>query len=375
MKKLITSLAIMSATVGGYYAGDKEVLSVERQYIIMPSKKLAQRVSFIGANGVKNIPNTTSFKIKATTKRIENLKESLGNDFEVYEEKTYRTSIVGCTPKPKAPVPTPEPTPEPDETIGFGVKLMKADDAMKLQDTRTVKVCVIDTGIDSDHPDIKYHRSASFVNNEPLIDDLNGHGTHVAGIIGATAGNQKGIHGVANVELYIVKGLDRNGIGGSSALASSVYECGDFGADIVNMSWGSPKELGPDPLIERAINDVHDKGVIFVAAAGNGGMSSGSDYPAGLSNVISVAAVDDRLQLASFSNTGDVDYAASGVNVLSLGPNGGYRYSSGTSMASPYIAGALAYEVASGKRLKTKTLGLGRENEGEGVPDLVETLK
>jgi len=210
----------------------------------------------------------------------------------------------------------------------------------------TIIIAVLDTGIDSTHPDLSGKVSLS-VNFSPssTTSDLYGHGTHVAGIAAAAANNGVGIAGVGyNSTLMNVKVLGDDGTGSYSSLASGVVWATDRGAKVINMSLGG---TSPSSTVEDAVNYAWSKGVVVIAAAGNNGSTS-PFYPAYYTNTIAVAATDSNDQLVSFSNRGDwVDVGAPGVSIYSTVPTGscplcdssGYRYASGTSMAAPHTAG------------------------------------
>jgi serine protease len=185
----------------------------------------------------------------------------------------------------------------------------------------------------------------NFVSNTNNPFDDNGHGTHVAGIIGAD-GLGNGVAGVTwNVQLAALKFLGANGSGLiSNAIAALNYAVRN-GIPISNNSWGGGSY---SPAMNLALNRAAQAGHLFVAAAGNSGQLTDSrpSYPASYphANIVAVAASDNRDRLASFSNYGarTVDVAAPGVNVLSTLPGGRHGYYSGTSMAAPFVAGAAA---------------------------------
>jgi len=184
--------------------------------------------------------------------------------------------------------------------------------------------------------------------NNPLDD--NGHGTHVAGTIGAIGNNGVGVAGVNwRSSLAALKFLGASGSGSLSGAVLSVDYAVGNGMDLTNNSWGGG---GYSTTLYNAINNARLADQLFVAAAGNAGtnIDASPSYPASynLANVVAVAATDNRDNLAGFSNYGatTVDIAAPGVNILSTTPNGGYAYFSGTSMASPHVAGAAALILA-----------------------------
>lgn len=237
--------------------------------------------------------------------------------------------------------------------------------------SQRVVVAVIDTGIDYNHEDLNFNIWRNphpdpekndvigwdFVHNDNLPYDDNLHGTHVAGTIGAVGRNGKGVSGVAQrISLMPVKFLDAAGIGDTATAVEAVEYAVAHGAKIINASWGGPAEEN-DKLLEDAIRNAHDKGVLFVAAAGNDGKDNDvtSMAPAAfdLPNVISVAATDEKDELASFSNFGlkTVHLAAPGKNIYSTLPGNRYGKLSGTSMAAPQVTGAAALVWAANPRL------------------------
>jgi subtilisin family serine protease len=236
-----------------------------------------------------------------------------------------------------------------------------------------IKVAILDTGIDYTNPDLqgKYIGGYDFVNGDGDPMDDNGHGTHVAGIIAALDDNDpdSGVVGVApDVEIYALKVLDANGNGSFiNVIAALDWVCGDSEtppiAQITNNSYGST--ANPGYLVKWAFDLSYSLwGVLHVAAAGNSGNESGTgnsvEYPGKFTSVIAVAATDQNDNRASFSSTGpDVELAAPGVYINSTctawldgsvydgdGTKNGYAVLSGTSMASPHVAGTAALVMA-----------------------------
>ncbi|RMH08524.1 MAG: peptidase S8 [Armatimonadetes bacterium] len=224
---------------------------------------------------------------------------------------------------------------------------------------RRVYIAVIDTGIDSNHPDLtnkmrRHSNGAVYgyntLNNTTNALDDNGHGTHCAGIAAAEINNGIGIAGVAAwnpavanansyVQLMPVKVLSSSGSGSLDAVARGITWAADNGAHILSLSLGAGS--GAQQL-QDAVNYAWNRGCLVVVAAGNGG-SSAPQYPAYYTNSIAVAATDSADMLASFSQYGSwVDIAAPGVSILSTYPSNGYQSLSGTSMACPHVAGAAA---------------------------------
>lgn len=201
-----------------------------------------------------------------------------------------------------------------------------------------VKVGVIDTGIQTTHPDLKVVDGISTVSYTSSYNDDNGHGTHVAGII-AGLQNNIGIVGVApDVSLYAIKAMDKTGNGTMSDIARGIEWAIEKNLDVINLSLGSNQN---SYLLQQAIDNAWKNGIVVVAAAGNeGGPVS---YPAALPSAIAVSAIDSNYNIASFSNRGSkIEFAAPGVNILSTYINSSYANLNGTSMASPYVAGVMA---------------------------------
>jgi len=238
--------------------------------------------------------------------------------------------------------------------------------------TSDVLVAIIDSGIDYTHDDLAAN---IFVNDSEIpgngvdddengyIDDIrgwnfyfdindpmddNGHGTHVAGTVGAVGDNSIGIVGVNwRVKLLPLKFLSSDGFGATSDAIDAIDYAVLMGADIINASWGG---TGPSQALFDSVRRAGDDGILFVAAAGNTNPGNNNDvfpfYPASLPlpNVISVAATDhdDQLWFASNYGADTVHLAAPGVNIYSTIPGNGYAFFSGTSMAAPHVAGAAA---------------------------------
>lgn len=206
---------------------------------------------------------------------------------------------------------------------------------------------VIDTGIELTHPDLNVSSADGFTaftsGRDANFNDLNGHGTHVAGTIGAI-NNSIGVVGVAaGAPVVPVKVLDSRGSGSYSGVIAGVDWVGAKGksGDVANMSLGGPVSQALDDAVLAASN----KGVKFVIAAGNSSANSNNYSPARVNgpNIWTISAMNSSDVFASFSNFGNppVDYCAPGVSINSTWIKGGYNSISGTSMASPHAAGVL----------------------------------
>lgn len=216
-----------------------------------------------------------------------------------------------------------------------------------------VKIAILDTGIDQNHPDLddKLVENVNFTTSG-TVDDLYGHGTHVAGIAAAETNNAQGVAGVGyNSSLLNVKVLGDDGSGYYSWIANGINWAADNGVKVINMSLGGGQKSS---TLEMAVNYAWGKGAVLVAAAGNSNNPSRT-YPAYYSNCIAVAATNNNDTKASFSSYGSwVDIAAPGENIYSTFPNhtfylqtkygrsNDYDFGSGTSMSTPHVAGIAA---------------------------------
>ena len=235
--------------------------------------------------------------------------------------------------------------------IPWGVQRLKAPSAWDYTEAAGVRVAVIDTGIDSSHTDLNtkvdggYNAITDCERQECWQDD-NGHGTHVSGTIAATR-DGRGVVGVApKARLYAVKVLDAEGSGNLSDVIKGIIWCANNGIQVANMSLGSPM---PSDTMQKALRYAKARGVIVVAAAGNSGGSVG--YPGAYPETIAVSASDWEDNIASFSSRGDeVKFIAPGVAILSSAMGGDFASMSGTSMASPHVAGLAALVVSQGYR-------------------------
>jgi thermitase len=211
-----------------------------------------------------------------------------------------------------------------------------------------VPVAIVDTGIDSRHGDLPRPVACASARNgrieEGRCADDNDHGSHVAGTVAAVANNRTGVAGVAfNSPLIVCKALaGRAGSGTTADVANCISWAHDQGAKVISMSLGGSASITLRKAVRLAWADGGRRGSVLVAAAGNDG-SSAVEHPAGYDEVVSVAASDSAGRHASFSNTNDdVEIAAPGVSILSTKRGGGYVRFSGTSMATPHVAGAAA---------------------------------
>jgi len=200
-------------------------------------------------------------------------------------------------------------------------------------------IAVIDTGVDLDHPDLSRRLTNGYnvLENNDFPDDDSGHGTHVSGIIASETNNQEGVAGITWYnKIMPIKAMGAEGYGTTFDIAKGIIWAVDHGANVINMSLGNYQ---PSSLLKEAIDYAYNKNVVLISAAGNENTMQPS-YPAAYPEVLSVSAVDNTGRRASFSNYGDyIDVSAPGVQITSTYFNQQYAALSGTSMASPHVAG------------------------------------
>lgn len=286
--------------------------------------------------------------------------------------------------------------------IPYGIKQCGAVDIWEQGEKGNgIVVAVLDTGVDANHSDLKKNiiGGRNFTadgDSYKDFNDLNGHGTHVAGTIAAN-GKIKGV--APEAKILALKVLDRHGDGNYYSIIEGLrYATNWKGANgervrIINMSLGGSK---PHKYLYQAILQAVAKGIIVVVASGNKGDGNRDtfeyEFPANYNECVTVAACNEKSELADFSNNHlEVDVIAAGVDVLSTYKNGGYATLSGTSTAAPHISGTLALLIKMGEKKFKRTLteseiysllikcccslGYPASAEGNGQPNLKEVFK
>ncbi|MBX7044197.1 MAG: S8 family peptidase [Ignavibacteria bacterium] len=214
-----------------------------------------------------------------------------------------------------------------------------------------IKVCILDTGIDFTHPDLKENiaDAQDFSGSRSGPSDLNGHGTHCSGIVAAGM-NNFGCIGVApKAKIYMGKVLDDNGSGSIDNIVKGINWALEMDVDIISMSLGSYQDSKD---LYKAIKKAYDKGKILIAAAGNDGATNTElmCYPAKYEEVIAVGSINRNFLRSYFSNySNDLDIVAPGEEVYSTFKGASYAKLSGTSMATPFVSGVCALILAKHK--------------------------
>ncbi len=278
---------------------------------------------------------------------------------------------------------------QPNQEFPLNMTMVGANMAWAQTTGTAIRVAVIDTGIDLDHPDLfeNIKGQVNIIKPKKSGDDDSGHGTHVAGIV-AAADNLIGVIGVGpEIHLFAVKVLDKKGRGWLSNLIDGLNWCINNDIQVINMSLGS---LEDNPSFYEAVRSAFSAGIALVAAAGNFGLESGEiSYPARYSETIAVSSVDQFGNFDPYSSSGaEIDLAAPGVDVKSTFINGFYALMSGTSMATPHVTGTVALilstipsspfdvnhngiwdpsEILVKLKSTTQSLGLPVEQQGAGL--------
>lgn len=242
----------------------------------------------------------------------------------------------------------------PTQVIDWGVSVVQAPQMWSLTKGEGIKVAVLDTGVDKNHPDLAPNIKMGMNFTTPDASDFqdrNGHGTHCAGVI-AGVDNQIGVIGVApKSELYIGKVLGDNGSGDFLSIIKGIDWAISQKVDIISMSLGASGD--PGNAFHDAFKRARAAGIVIVAASGNENTKVG--YPAAYEECIAVGAIDQSLNRAGFSNFGpELDIVAPGVDIYSTYPVNRYAKLSGTSMATPTVAGVVALIQAFTRRVGLK---------------------
>ncbi|ELY55518.1 S8 family peptidase [Natronolimnohabitans innermongolicus] len=235
----------------------------------------------------------------------------------------------------------------PEQRASWGLERIGADEVEP--DGSGVDIGILDTGIQTDHCSLSVEGGQNFTADGTAGDyeDRHGHGTHVAGVAGATD-NDRGVVGVAPAsDLYAVKVLDDDGSGRYSELIAGIDWCVSNDIELISMSLGGESSSS---AVDQAIETAHDAGHLLVTAAGNEGNAGdgtcGAEtmtYPATHDDVIAVTAMNEDETLASYSSVGSaVDLLAPGTDVTSTTVGNEYAEASGTSIAAPFVAGVAA---------------------------------
>jgi thermitase len=239
------------------------------------------------------------------------------------------------------------------------------------QGSSTVVIAGVDTGVQLNHPDLasKIVAGYDYVSGDSTPDDGNGHGTHTAGTFAAITNNGVGGAGTCpNCKVMPVRVLDNNGSGTLTNVANGITWAADHGAKVINLSLGGSGST----TLQNAVNYAWNKGVFLACAAGNDGTSSTTNaYPGAYTNCFAVASTNSSDAKSSFSNYGTwVEVAAPGESIYSTWIGSGYNTISGTSMATPHVAGLaglLASQGLTNAQIRDRIINTADKISGTGT--------
>lgn len=327
IRPLAAAAALVLAAAAGGAAAPREA---PRRYLVGLRPGVAARdLGAAGAAVQKDWPALGAAAVLATPSAVARLQAHPGVEF-VEEDRPVRA--LGFTDQGEVP---------------WGVAAVRAPEAWPASTGAGIRVCIIDTGIDYNHPEFFRGDQSivkgrqDFVGDRPDAFDGNGHGTHVAGTVAAQP-DGAGVVGVApGVDLYVARVLGDDGTGTTSAVINAVLWCADtVKAHVANLSLGSSLRSRAE---ERAFDYAYSKGMLAIAASGNDGARR-ILYPAAYRSVVAVGAVDSNLTLASFSNYGrEQELVGPGVQVLSAAPLGTGRKASAAEDGVAYPANPVKY--------------------------------
>ena len=353
-KLVVTSTLVLAAALAGCgvnpatnrLAGERNGAMAAQSVpgeIIVKFKSANGRQALLqkmGLKTVKKINKVEALVVKATNS-AETIAALKADANVAYAEPNYIARAIGT--RNAAPALT-FGAKGGDEMLGklWGMKKIDAEAAWAVTTgSREVTVAVVDTGIDYKHPDFADHvkNGYDFANDDNDAMDDNAHGTHCAGSVGAAMGNG-GVVGVApNVTMLAVKVLTGEGSGSYAGVAQGIVFAADQGVQVISMSLGGPSSSA---AVDEAVKYAMSKGVLVVAAMGNDN-SERPSYPAAVPGVMAVGSTTSSDTRSSFSNFGKhISVGAPGSDILSTVPGGGYDTFSGTSMATPHVAGLAA---------------------------------
>jgi subtilisin family serine protease len=368
-KELPTIIGIVISMAFLSWFAISEASSTPARFIVTfehaPDSHAVQALERAGAQVYRNLPLVNGEVVYASEAAANGLKKAPGVKAVEKDVRAYALkSRDKCSPWPDCKNSGGGGTtlpPSPSQETPWGVHRIGADASWGTGEGSGVNVAIIDTGINKTHEDLSANIRGGInfvapdsgppwkrVANSDAWNDDNGHGTHVAGIV-AAEDNSIGVVGVApQASLYAVKALDSSGSGYVSDIISGIDWAISNHMNVINMSLGCDCNVS---ALHDAVNAAYNSGIVVVAAAGNSGDGNASTddviYPARYSSVIAVAATAQGDTTPTWSSEGsEVEVAAPGVNINSTWNDGGYNTESGTSMASPHVAGTVALMLA-----------------------------
>lgn len=379
LKRMLVASWVLATAVAAW-AGPITAQGVENRVIVgfKPGVSVEEARRIIQAEGLRvvgEIKEARMFLVESAPSRLQAVTGNLKANPKVVDvQRDFYAKWIEASPQSlqQTPMPSVEavlkdlpklgtvgarPKDGTPGEVQWGVRRVNAEAAWRTNQGEGVKVCIVDTGIDPNNPDLQGqvmggHNAVE--EGKPWIDD-HFHGTHVAGIVAAKM-DGKGVVGVApKAQLYAAKALNKDGGGSVFSIMGAVNWCAQNKMDVINMSLGAQQEI---PFLKEIINMALQQGSAVIAAAGNGDGNGGPapvGYPAAYDGVVAVSALGDDDNITKWSSRGpQVAFIAPGLKIPSTVPlshdASGVKAYSGTSMACPHVAGLAALAVAKGAR-------------------------
>ncbi len=330
---------------------------------------------------VLDIPEEYLGQIKEIQKTLQ---QNNLTDWIEYNEVIH-VSPLNILPAKPSPSPIDYGINDPSLQEMWGFEKMKVNeyfDYLRKENIKPIKkskIAILDTGVEGSHEDLK----GNYISTQKKYDqDKQTHGTHCAGIAAAVSNNGLGVASLSLdnkfVQVTSIKVLSDYGWGTQRDIINGMLEAADKGADVISMSLGGPSSDAAQRAYEEAIKYAQKSKAIVVVAAGNSNKNAKTSVPASCKGVITVSAVNDEMKKANFSNfvtDMKMGIAAPGQNILSTVPGNKYAVYSGTSMATPYVAGLLGILKALNPDLDTQKAHTILKNTGFTTKDDVLTGK
>lgn len=337
-------------------------------------------ITTLGGEIKQVLDSINAVNVEIDADKLKELKKR--GDIEWVEESTPEDAHIQGFESEKKITPSQLKLLQSSQVVPWGISKIRAPEVYSNGNKGTgIKVCIIDTGVDYNHPDLKdnYKGGWDFITNTPDANDGYGHGTHVAGTV-AAGDNDIGVIGVApEAFIYSYRVLDSNGSGSYSDIVAAIQRAINEKMQIVSMSLGGS---GYSQALKDICDAAKKAGIVVIAAAGNADGDGSQDtvgYPAKFASVIAVASTDVNDNRSSFSSCGsEVEVAAPGSNILSTVPTSGttisdpigYKNLNGTSMATPHVSGAVALMLKANPSLTPDSVRdiLGKTSDDLGAP-------
>lgn len=385
--------------------GGPAALNSVKRYTVLGDDSHAQAaLAEMGITKIKSFKHFDGLAVHLSGAEVGALRTSLGDDFRIVRDEPFKgfddvEVSIGKSANASVAGGNPGGSGGGGQQTSWGVTAINADDAHAVTKGAGVAVCIVDSGLDMDHPDLAANIAggANYINGGSPDDD-NGHGTHVGGIV-AAVDNSTGVLGVApEATLLAAKSFDRRGTGTHGDIADGILGCLDLRDQhtpnmplVINMSFNTQDWQGADAIIRPAVLTAYDAGATLVTVAGNESLTGIFWRPGVWPEVNTITGIQEDLSFWPDSNTGGGDFSSSGIpfvdpvknpeftgpasNILSLYKKGATNTLSGTSMSAAFASGVFALGLsAESLGAVGVNLGLPVDEQGAGLIDAELTV-